>query len=43
MKASSLSRYLTDVHDIYQHTVVAKELLEQRPLVLYTVNAELHN
>jgi hypothetical protein len=43
MKASSLSRHLADVHDIYQHTVVAKELLEQHPPVLYTVSAELHN
>ena len=38
MKASSLSRHLADVHDIYQQTVVAKELLELRPPVLYTVN-----
>ncbi len=43
MKASSLSHHLADVHDIYQHTVVAKELLEQRPPVLYTVSAELHD
>jgi hypothetical protein len=43
MKARSLSRHLADVHDIYQHTVVAEELLEQCPTVLYTVSAELHN
>jgi hypothetical protein len=43
MKASSLSRHLADVHNIYQHTVVAEELLEQRPPVLYTVSTELHD
>jgi hypothetical protein len=37
MKASSLSRHLADVHDIYQQTVVAEELLELRPPI-----AELH-
>ncbi len=43
MKESSLSRHLADVHNIYQHTVVSKELLEQRPPVLYTVSVELHH
>ncbi len=42
MMASSLSRHLADVHDIYQQTVVAKELLELRPPVLYMVSAGLH-
>ena len=31
MKASSLGRHLADVHDIYQQTVVAEDLLEIRP------------
>ncbi len=38
LKASSLGRHLADVHDIYQQAVVAKELLEVRPPVLYMVN-----
>ena len=42
MKASSLSRHLADVHDIYQQTVVAEELLELHPLDFYTVITELH-
>ena len=42
MKASSLGRHLADVHDIYQQTVVAEELLELRPPVTYTVSARLH-
>jgi hypothetical protein len=42
LKASSLGHHLVDVHDIYQQAVIAKELLETRPLVLYTVSAELH-
>jgi hypothetical protein len=42
MKASSLSRHLADVHDIYQQTVVAKELLELHLAVLYTVSKGLH-
>jgi hypothetical protein len=42
MKAASLSRHLADVHDIYQQTVVAEELLELRPPVLYTVSVGLH-
>ena len=42
MKASSLSRHLADVHDIYQQTVVADEVLEIRPPITYTVSAELH-
>jgi hypothetical protein len=42
LKASSLGRHLADVHDIYQQAVVAKELLEVQPPVLYTVRTELH-
>jgi hypothetical protein len=42
LKASSLGCHLADVHDIYQQTVVAEELLEDQPPVLYTVSAELH-
>jgi hypothetical protein len=42
LKASSLGRNLADVHDIYQQAVVAKELLEDQPPVLYMVRAELH-
>ena len=42
MKASSLSRHLADVHDIYQQTVVAEELLELHPPDFYTVITELH-
>jgi hypothetical protein len=42
LKASSLGRHLADVHDIYQQAVIAEELLEARPPVLYTVSAELH-
>jgi hypothetical protein len=42
MKASSLSSNLADVHDIYQQTVVAQELLELWPPVTYTVSAGLH-
>jgi hypothetical protein len=42
LKASSLGRHLAEVHNIYQQTVVAKELLEDQPPVLYTVSAELH-
>jgi hypothetical protein len=41
-KASSLGHHLADVHDIYQQTVIAKELLEAQPPVLYMVSAELH-
>jgi hypothetical protein len=41
MKASSLSRHLADVHDIYQQTVVAEELLELRPPVTCMVSAGL--
>ena len=37
LKASSLGRHLADVQDIYQQVVVAKELLEDQPPVLYTV------
>jgi hypothetical protein len=42
LKASSLGRHLADVHDIYQQAVVAEELLEDQPPVIYTVRAELH-
>ncbi len=42
LKASSLGRHLADVHDIYQQAVVAEELLEDQPPVLYMVRAELH-
>ncbi len=42
MKAASLSCHLADVHNIYQQTVVAKELLELCPPALYTVSAGLH-
>jgi hypothetical protein len=35
LKAISLSRHLADVHDIYHQAVVAEELLETRPPVLY--------
>ncbi len=44
LKASSLGLgcHLADVHDIYQQTVIAEELLEQiRPPVLYTVDVRL--
>ncbi len=43
LKASSLGRHLADIHDIYQQAVVANELLEGRPPVLYTVRTELHD
>jgi hypothetical protein len=43
LKASSLGRHLADIHDTYQQAMVAKELLEDRPPVLYTVRAELHD
>ncbi len=42
LKASSLGCHLADVHDIYQQAVIAKELLETQPPVLYTVSAEMH-
>jgi hypothetical protein len=35
LKASSLGPHLADVHNIYQQAVVAKELLEDQPPVLY--------
>jgi hypothetical protein len=43
MKAGSLGRHLADVHDIYQQTVVTKDLLEDRPPVTYTANAGFHD
>jgi hypothetical protein len=42
LQASSLGRHLADVHDIYQQAVVAEELLETRPPLLYTVHAMLY-
>ncbi len=42
LKANSLGHHLADVHGIYQLAVIAKELLEDRPPVLYMVHAELH-
>jgi hypothetical protein len=42
LKTSSLGHHPADVHDIYQQTVIAKELLEVQPPVLYMVSAELH-
>jgi hypothetical protein len=42
MKAGSLGHHLADVHDIYQQTVVTKDLLEDQPPATYTVNAGLH-
>jgi hypothetical protein len=42
LKASSLGCHLADVHDIYQQAVVAEELLETRPPLLYTVHAMLY-
>jgi hypothetical protein len=38
LKASSLGHHLVDVHDIYQQAVVAEELLEICPSVLYMVS-----
>jgi hypothetical protein len=35
MNASSLSRHLADIHKLYQQTVVAEELLEDRAGVFY--------
>ncbi len=43
MKACSLDHHLADVHDIYQQTVVAKDLLKDQPPTTYTASAELHN
>ncbi len=42
MKAGSLGCHLADVHDIYQQTVVTKDLLEDRPPAMYTASAGLH-
>jgi hypothetical protein len=39
LKASSLGHHLADVHDIYQQTVIAKELLEAQPL--YSIRSAL--
>jgi hypothetical protein len=35
MNASSLSRHLANLHEVYQQTVVAEELLDDRAGVLY--------
>jgi hypothetical protein len=43
MKAGSLGRHLADVHDIYQQTVVPKDLLEDQPPATYIVIARLHD
>jgi hypothetical protein len=43
LKASSLGCHLADIYNIYQQAVVANELLEDQPPVLYTVRAELHD
>jgi RNase P subunit RPR2 len=37
MRASSLGRHLTDLHEIYQQQVVAEELLDRREGVVYEV------
>jgi hypothetical protein len=42
MKACSLCRHLADVHEIYQQTVVAKEVLEDQSPATYTASTELH-
>jgi hypothetical protein len=42
MKAGSLGCHLADVHDIYQQTVVSKDLLEDLPPGTYTDSAGLH-
>ncbi len=42
MKAGSLGSHLADVHDIYQQTVVTKDLLEDRPPATYTASMGLH-
>jgi hypothetical protein len=38
MKAGSLGHHLADIQDIYQQTVVTKDLLEDQPPATYTVN-----
>ncbi len=43
MKAGSLGRHLADVQDIYQQTVVTKDLMEDQPPAMYTVNAGMHS
>ncbi len=42
MKVHSIGCHLTDVHDIYQQTVVAKDLLEVRPPATYKASMELN-
>jgi hypothetical protein len=42
MKAGSLGCHLADVHNIYQQTVVTKDLLEDQPPAMYTASARLH-
>ncbi len=43
MKAGSLGCHLADVHDIYQQTVVTKDLLEDQPSTTYTASAGSHS
>jgi len=38
MKASSLRRHLVDMHNVYQQTVVAEEMLVNRPAKTYVVS-----
>jgi len=38
MKASSLRRHLADMHDVYQQTVVAEEMLVSRPAETHVVS-----
>ncbi len=38
MKASSLRRHLADMHNVYQQTVVAEEMLICRPTKTYVVS-----
>jgi hypothetical protein len=42
MKVCSLGCHLAAVHDIYQQTVVAADLLEDQPPATYTASMELH-
>jgi hypothetical protein len=41
MKVCSLGCHLADVHDFYQQTVVAEDLLEDQAPATYTANMEL--
>ncbi len=42
MEAGSLGYHLADIHDIYQQTVVAEDLLKDQPPAMYTASTELH-